>query len=77
MVLSEPLLALLVSSLFLAPHASAFCGFYVGGGDAKLFNDATQVVLLRDGNRTVLSMQNTYKGPPEKFALDYAESHKR
>ena len=38
--------------------AWAFCGFYVGGGDAKLFNDATQVVLMRGGNTTILSMQN-------------------
>jgi MYXO-CTERM domain-containing protein len=54
----------------LAPSvADAFCGFYVSGADAKLFNDATQVVLMRDGNRTVLSMQNDYKGPPEDFAL--------
>jgi hypothetical protein len=41
----------------------------VGGADAKLFNNATQVVLLRDGLRTVLSMQNDYQGPPEAFAL--------
>jgi hypothetical protein len=61
---------LLFILLFLvAPEATAFCGFYVAGGDAKLFNDATQVVLMRDGTRTVLSMQNTYKGPPEKFAM--------
>lgn len=49
--------------------AAAFCGFYVGGGDAKLFNDATQVVLLRHENRTALSMQNNYTGPPQKFAM--------
>jgi hypothetical protein len=52
-----------------ASEASAFCGFYVGGADTKLFNDATQVVLMRDGTRTVLTMQNDYKGPPEDFAL--------
>jgi hypothetical protein len=34
-----------------------------------MFNDATQVVLMRSGTRTVLSMQNNYKGPPEAFAL--------
>ena len=50
-------------------EARAFCGFYVGGAGAKLFNDATQVVMMRDGTRTVLSMQNTYKGPPENFAM--------
>src|SRR5438477_6240130 len=49
--------------------AAAFCGFYVAGGDQKMFNDATQVVLMRMGTRTVLAMQNNYKGPPEAFAL--------
>src|SRR5262245_29017565 len=53
----------------IAGTADAFCGFYVSGADAKLFNNATQVVLMRDGTRTVLSMQNDYEGPPENFAL--------
>ena len=52
-----------------ASQASAFCGFYVAGGDTKLYNDATQVVLMRDGNRTVLSMQNNYQGPAADFAM--------
>jgi MYXO-CTERM domain-containing protein len=62
--------SLLLCVLLAAPRAaSAFCGFYVASGDDKLFNDATQVVLMRDGTRTVLAMQNDYKGPPEAFAL--------
>ncbi len=52
-----------------AANADAFCGFYVGGADTKLYNNATQVVLLRQGMRTVLSMQNNYQGPPEGFAM--------
>jgi hypothetical protein len=52
-----------------APAAQAFCGFYVNSGGSEMFNDATQVVLMRSGTRTVLSMQNNYKGPPEAFAL--------
>jgi MYXO-CTERM domain-containing protein len=52
-----------------ARPAAAFCGFYVSGSDAPMANDATQVVLMRMGTRTVLSMQNNYKGPPEAFAL--------
>ncbi|MCA2980790.1 MAG: DUF2330 domain-containing protein, partial [Myxococcaceae bacterium] len=45
--------------LAVAPVAAhAFCGFYVAGGGASLFNDATQVVLMRDKTRTVLSMEN-------------------
>ena len=51
------------------PEAHGFCGFYVAGADAALYNDATMVVLMRDGKRTVLSMQNDYQGPPEDFAL--------
>ena len=49
--------------------ADAFCGFYVNGGDAPLFNEATVVVLAREGERTVLSMQNDYEGPPQDFAM--------
>jgi hypothetical protein len=49
--------------------ADAFCGFYVNGSGAKLSNDATQVVLMRQGTRTVLSMQNDFKGPLEDFAM--------
>ncbi len=47
----------------------AFCGFYVSGADASLYNDATMVVMMREGTRTVLSMQNNYQGPPEDFAM--------
>lgn len=53
----------------LSSSAQAFCGFYVSGADAKLFNNATMVVLMRDGTRTVLSIQNNYQGPPEEFAM--------
>ncbi len=49
--------------------AHAFCGFYVAGADAKLFNNATMVVMMREGTKTVLSMQNNYQGPPEDFAM--------
>ena len=42
-----------------APSAAdAFCGFYINGAGSEMFNDATQVVLMRKGTRTVLSMQN-------------------
>ena len=41
----------------------------MSGAGADLFNDATQVVLMREGTRTVLSMQNNYQGPPSDFAM--------
>jgi hypothetical protein len=61
--------ALTFAATFAASSAEAFCGFYVSGADAKLFNNATLVVLMREGTRTVLSMQNNYQGPAEDFAM--------
>src|SRR5687767_6534647 len=61
--------ALVLAGVLAAQTAHAFCGFYVAGGDQQMFNEATQVVLMRMGTRTVLSMQNNYKGPPEAFAM--------
>jgi hypothetical protein len=52
-----------------AGHAQAFCGFFVGKADADLFNDASKVVLVRDGNRTTISMLNDYRGPLKEFAM--------
>jgi MYXO-CTERM domain-containing protein len=61
---------LLATGALLAPARSdAFCGFYVSGADARLSNNATSVVLMREGTRTVLSMQNNYQGPPQDFAM--------
>src|SRR5688572_13852013 len=63
------LCAALALTAGLTARSDAFCGFYVAGGDAKLYNNATLVVLMREGTRTVLSMQNNYQGPPVDFAM--------
>lgn len=61
---------LCVTALALFPSRSdAFCGFYAGKADANLFNEASQVILVRDGPRTVISMLNDYSGPLNEFAL--------
>jgi hypothetical protein len=52
-----------------AADASAFCGFYVAKADTKLFNKASQVVLVRDGDRTVMTMSNDFRGDPKEFAM--------
>src|SRR5262245_5963093 len=49
--------------------ALAFCGFYVAKADAKLFNRASQVVLARHDDKTVLTMANDYKGELKEFAI--------
>src|SRR4030095_6415927 len=57
--------------LFFLPssRAEAFCGFYVGKADASLFNEASQVIMVRRDNRTIISMANDYKGELTDFAL--------
>ena len=49
--------------------AQAFCGFYVAKADTRLFNKASQVVLVRDGGRTVMTMANDFKGELKEFAI--------
>lgn len=49
--------------------AHAFCGFFAGKADTSLFNEASQVILVRDGKRSVISMLNDFKGPLNDFAL--------
>ncbi|HET9951904.1 MAG TPA: DUF2330 domain-containing protein [Candidatus Eisenbacteria bacterium] len=64
-----PALAFSAALALSAPSAHSFCGFYVARGDAKLFNKASKVVLVRDENRTVLTMSADFKGDPKEFAL--------
>lgn len=52
-----------------APTLAGFCGFYVGKADTKLFNRASQVVLVRDGDRTVMTMVNDFQGDLKEFAI--------
>src|SRR5262245_32922539 len=52
-----------------AARALAFCGFFVSGASDGLRNSASQVVLLRNGNHTVMTMSNNYQGPPQDFAM--------
>jgi len=61
-------LALFVT-LAAAPRAGAFCGFYVARAKGDLFNRSSRVVLVRRGERTVITMVSDYRGDPESFAL--------
>lgn len=63
------LLIAIVAVICFAPSAWAFCGFYVAKADTKLYNQASQVVLARDGSRTILTMANDYQGDVKDFAL--------
>lgn len=58
-------LAIIASAL----QVHAFCGFYVAKADTKLFNNKSEVILVRDGNRTVITMSNDFKGDVKDFAM--------
>ncbi len=58
-----------LTAISLAKPAWAFCGFYVSKADASLYNQASQVVIAREGDRTVLTMANDYQGDVKDFAL--------
>ncbi len=62
-------LAVLLAVVLSTQPVLAFCGFYVAKADAKLFNKASQVVLVRNEDKTVLTMANDYKGDPKEFAI--------
>ncbi len=56
-------------TIVVATTAQAFCGFYVARADTSLFNKASQVVLVRDDDRTVITMANDFEGDVEDFAV--------
>ena len=63
----------LLAAAFLAAAgargASAFCGLYVAKADTKLWNEASKVVMVRDGDRTVMTLANDYQGDAKDFAM--------
>jgi len=67
-ILMTLLLSLLLTLGFV-PQAWAFCGFYVAKADAQLYNQASQVVIARNNNRTILTMANDYQGEVKDFAI--------
>ncbi|NOQ36614.1 MAG: DUF2330 domain-containing protein [Methylococcaceae bacterium] len=62
-------LLFLIFALFTTQLSHAFCGFYVAKADASLYNQASQVVMTRRGDKTILSLMNDYQGELKDFAL--------
>ena len=62
---------LLISALVLMTtlQADAFCGFYVARADAKLFNKTSQVILVRNGERSTITMSSDFQGNVKDFAM--------
>lgn len=62
---------MLLTALMLAasPMAFCFCGFYVSKADVSLKNKTSQVILVREGKKTVVTMYNDFKGDTKDFAM--------
>jgi hypothetical protein len=67
-VLTSLLLTLVLIGTNIAP-AWAFCGFYVGGANAQLFNKASQVIIAHKDDKTILTMANDFQGNVQDFAM--------
>ena len=63
------ILLTLVISVSWPQQAWGFCGFYVAKADTKLYNQASQVIMARNGDRTVLTMANDFQGDVKDFAI--------
>lgn len=61
--------AFIILTTMISHEAIAFCGFYVSKADGTLKNKTSQVILVRDGNRTVITMYNDFQGDIKDFAM--------
>jgi hypothetical protein len=59
----------IAAALLIGQRAQAFCGFYVAKADATLFNNKSEVILVRNGTRNVITMSSDFKGDLSEFAM--------
>jgi hypothetical protein len=59
----------IMTLVFALVNAEAFCGFYVAKAGADLYNNKSEVILVRDGDNTTITMSNDFKGKVKDFAM--------
>jgi hypothetical protein len=62
-------LIIIAAIIAVSPMLYSFCGFYVSKADGTLKNKTSQVILVRDGNKSVITMYNDFKGDVNDFAM--------
>ena len=60
---------LFLISLVAYSASYAFCGFYVAKAGADLYNNKSEVILVRDGKFTTITMSNDFQGNIKDFAM--------
>lgn len=62
-------LLVIVATICISPLLYSFCGFYVSKDDGTLKNKTSQIILVRDGNKNVITMYNDFLGDTKDFAM--------
>lgn len=65
----KKIISVFLSVLLLSTHAFSFCGFYVAKADTKIFNKTSEVIYVRDGKRSIITMSNDFQGDVKDFAM--------
>jgi Na+-translocating ferredoxin:NAD+ oxidoreductase RnfD subunit len=68
-IFMKKVFGLLLGLAVLTNDGFSFCGFYVAKADGTLKNKTSQVILVRDGNRNIITMYNDFKGDMKDFAM--------
>src|SRR5579862_276959 len=61
--------ATLILIAMISNEATAFCGMYVSKADGTLKNRTSQVIIVHDGERNVITMFDDFQGDPKDFAM--------
>jgi hypothetical protein len=59
----------IAASLLITAPAFAFCGFYVAKADAQLFNKTSEVIIVRNGDKSTITMSSDFQGEVKDFAM--------
>ncbi|MEP6952228.1 MAG: DUF2330 domain-containing protein [Ginsengibacter sp.] len=62
-------LIIITAIIIVSAMLYSFCGFYVSKADGALKNKTSQVIFVRDGDKSVITMYNDFKGDAEDFAM--------
>ena len=59
----------LTAIIFTSNIGYSFCGFYVAKADVKLFNETSQVIIAKNGDKQTVTMSSDFKGDVKDFAM--------
>ncbi len=67
--MKKVLILTLAAVVFTSNMGYSFCGFYVAKADVKLFNETSQVIIAKNGDKQTVTMSSDFKGDVKDFAM--------